>query len=214
VEEQLRTLREDIAVGLSDILAELRTRCNPLPTESHYQVVSKPTSPTSTGTSDTGILDTNLSSLLFALFPACRTEHLYAVAGLQGRRVARHSCSHSGCDRANLSWATACSLLHMSLSPVVCYSKLALVSPVRVAVSKMYNHHLLKTLDRFEALSEFLYCSLASRIHSLSYLYSTCQIKRSGSFLKHIGLQRNQQIIEAEWLDSISLSTKRPSKDD
>jgi hypothetical protein len=27
--------------------------------------------------------------LSFALFPACRTEHLYAVAGLQGRRVAR-----------------------------------------------------------------------------------------------------------------------------
>jgi hypothetical protein len=144
VEEQLRTLREDIAVGVSDILAELRTqarsqgaggfappppavqvcpparlegggggrggvgagvgaakrehgekgvkrnvvktfmlltempaplsgrvcpqqqipgyepvrtRCNPLTTESHYQVVSKPTSPasnTSTGTSDTG----------------------------------------------------------------------------------------------------------------------------------------------------------------
>jgi hypothetical protein len=30
-------------------------------------------------------------ALSFALFPACRTEHLkaYAVAGLQGRRVAR-----------------------------------------------------------------------------------------------------------------------------
>jgi hypothetical protein len=57
VEEQLRTLREYIAVGLSDVLAELRNRCNPLPTESHYQVVSKLTSPasnTSTGTSDTG----------------------------------------------------------------------------------------------------------------------------------------------------------------
>jgi hypothetical protein len=56
VEEQLRMLREDIAVGLSDILAELCARCNPLPTEPHYQVISQPISPasnTSTGTSDT-----------------------------------------------------------------------------------------------------------------------------------------------------------------
>jgi hypothetical protein len=37
VEELLRTLREDIAVGLSDIFADLRTRCNPLPIESHYE---------------------------------------------------------------------------------------------------------------------------------------------------------------------------------
>jgi hypothetical protein len=55
VEEQLM-LREDIAFGLNDILAELRARCNPLPTEPHYQVISQPTSlasNTSTGTSDT-----------------------------------------------------------------------------------------------------------------------------------------------------------------
>jgi hypothetical protein len=53
VEEQLRMLREDIAVGLNDILA---ARCNPLSTEPHYQVISQPTSPasnTSTGASDT-----------------------------------------------------------------------------------------------------------------------------------------------------------------
>jgi hypothetical protein len=56
LEEQLRMLREDIAVGLNDIIAELRARCNPLPTEPHYQVISQPISPasnTSTGTSDT-----------------------------------------------------------------------------------------------------------------------------------------------------------------
>jgi hypothetical protein len=138
VEEQLRTLREDIAVGLSDILAELRTRCNPLPTESHYHAgrlqahFILPLRP------HIGLLHFGHKfKQSFALFPACRTEHLYAVAGLQGRRVARlalAACSHSGCDRANLSWATACSLLHMSLSPIVWYSKLALVSPVRVAV--------------------------------------------------------------------------------
>jgi hypothetical protein len=55
VEEQLM-LREDIVFGLNDILAELRARCNPLPTEPHYQVISQPTFPawnTSTGTSDT-----------------------------------------------------------------------------------------------------------------------------------------------------------------
>jgi hypothetical protein len=55
-EEQLRMLRVDNAVGLSDIIAELRARCNPLPTEPHYQVISQPISPasnTSTGMSDT-----------------------------------------------------------------------------------------------------------------------------------------------------------------
>jgi hypothetical protein len=49
-------LREDIVFGLNDILAELRARCNPLLTKSHYQVISQPTSlasNTSTGTSDT-----------------------------------------------------------------------------------------------------------------------------------------------------------------
>jgi hypothetical protein len=44
-----------------------------------------------------------------------------------------------------LSWATARSLLRRSLSHVVCYSKLVLVSPVRVAISKIYNLYFLKT---------------------------------------------------------------------
>jgi hypothetical protein len=90
VEEQLRTLREDIAVGLSDILAELRTRCNPLPTEPHYQVISKPLLLLRTHRLGRQILHFGHKfKQSFALFPACRTEHLYAVAGLQGRRVAR-----------------------------------------------------------------------------------------------------------------------------
>lgn len=53
VEEQLRMLREDIAVGINDILAALRARC-PLPTEPHYQAFSQlasTTSNTSTATS-------------------------------------------------------------------------------------------------------------------------------------------------------------------
>jgi hypothetical protein len=54
-EEQLRMLREDIAVCLHDIHAELRARCNPLPTYPNYQIISQPTSAsnTSSGTSAT-----------------------------------------------------------------------------------------------------------------------------------------------------------------
>jgi hypothetical protein len=94
VEEQLRMLREDIAVGLSDILL------NFVLVAIHYQLSRITRSSLSpllllrTHRLGRQILDFGHKfkqsfALSFALFPACPTEHLYAVAGLQRRRVAR-----------------------------------------------------------------------------------------------------------------------------